>query len=201
MYCTDSDSGMNKKIIRLFWNKSILFLLLFLVTTLVLLFQTQSYNLKPKKSIPPIIKERLKSLGEKALLSYDFPISAIVLYNDSIVGEGFNTVFKDSIISGHAEILALNEVYKSYGWDKFRKLDRDKLTLYSTYEPCEMCKGTIIHYKIKNIYFEHNKSSLWRMKGTLKNLFYNFSLKRLDAPGLQESLFHRREDLLKNLNK
>ena len=61
---------MIKKFHSIFWNKKTVFILFILI----LLFQTQSYRLKSKKRIPPFVQEKLKSLGEKALLNNDVPI-------------------------------------------------------------------------------------------------------------------------------
>jgi len=131
---------------------------LFVLGLAFLLFQSQLYRFKSTKEIPSFVKERLITLGEKAILSLDVPISAVVLYNDTIIGEGYNTVYKDSDISCHAEIVALNEVFKAHG-NTFRDLDRSKLTLYSTFEPCEMCKGAMLLYDIENIHFEQKNLS------------------------------------------
>lgn len=180
---------MRKNIRSRFWNPKVL-MILGLIILVVLLFQTQSYRLKPKLEIPDAIKARLTALGQKSLQSNDVPVAAIVLYNDSIIGEGYNTVLRDSSISGHAEINALSQAFKHEG-NTFRHLDPDKLALYSTFEPCEMCKGAIIHYGIHHIYFERTKPAFDQMKSTLKSLQYNLSIHRLDAPGLQEKLFRQ----------
>ena len=159
----------------------------------LLLFQSQYYRLKPKREIPTFVKERLVSLGEKALISRDVPISSVMVYKDSIIGEGYNTVYRDSDISDHAEIIAMNQVFKKYG-NTFKDLDRSKLIIYSTFEPCEMCKGAMLHYGINNIYFEQNKSVFNQVKLTLKSLYYNWNIRRFDAKNLQEDLFIKHPD-------
>lgn len=152
------------------------------------LLQSQIYRLKKTKKVPGFIKERLEFLGKQALLHNDIPISAVVLYKDSIIGEGYNMICKDSDLSRHAEIVALNKVFKEHG-NTFRDLDRSALSLYSTYEPCEMCKGAILLYGIKNIYFEETKPFLKQVKSSIRSMLYNTEINRFDAPNLQESLF------------
>jgi len=117
---------------------------------LLLIFQSQFYGFKTAVKIPDHIKKELFQLGEKALQSKDVPIASVLTYEGKIIGRGYNTVKRDSNIGGHAEINAISDAYKRYG-ERFSKLDRDKLVLYSTFEPCEMCKGAMIHYNIKKM--------------------------------------------------
>ena len=162
----------------------------------ILVFQSQVYRFKGKKEISSEIKEKLSQLGKKALLTKDVPVSAILFYKDSIIGVGYNTVNKDSVLSGHAEINALNMAFKSCG-NLFSKLNRADLKLYSSFEPCEMCKGAIIHYNIKNVYFERTKPGISQIKSTFRSLIYELSKKRIDADSLQEKLFLRHPDYKK----
>lgn len=169
---------------------------LLLLCLILLLVQNQFYRLKPKHHISQSIKQKLNTLGSEALLSNDVPVAALVFYKDSIIGEGFNTVYRDSNISNHAEIRALNQVFKKNG-NTFTGLNRDELVLYSTFEPCEMCKGALLHYGIKNIFFEQNKPASNQIKSLLKSSMYNFSIQRLDADSLQEKLFLRHPEYKK----
>lgn len=154
------------------------------------MFQNQFYRINTKEQISSVITERLSYLGKKALLHQDVLVGALLLYKDSIIGEGYNTVNRDSNISCHAEINAINEAVKKHGHN-FKNLDRDKLVLYSTYEPCEMCKGTILNFNIRKVYFEQNKFISNRIKLLLKTIYYNISSQRMDAPNLQEDLFNQ----------
>lgn len=173
-----------KTVLALLWTVSGLFLL----CLIVLLVQNQFYRLKPKLTILPSVEQKLSALAAEALESNDVPVAALVFYNDSIIGEGFNTVYRDSNLSSHAEIRALNQVFKKNG-NTFSGLNRAHLTLYSTFEPCEMCKGTLLHYGIKNIFFEQYKPASSQIKSLLKSLMYNVSIQRLEADSLQEKLF------------
>jgi len=122
-----------------------IFLLAFFI---IVLFHTRIFQLKPKATITELQDNEIIELASKALESKDVPVGAILLYSNSIIGSGYNTVRRDTNISGHAEINAINDAIKKIGMDQFKKLDRDKLILVSTFEPCEMCKGTILHYEI-----------------------------------------------------
>lgn len=167
--------------------------LFIIVGCFLMIFQSQSYRAKTKVEIRDDVKSELNQLGETALASKDVPVGAVLIYKDTIIGRGYNTVKKENNIGGHAEINAMSDAYKTYG-EEFSKLDRAELFLYSTFEPCEMCKGAIIHYNIKNVYFERNKTLWEQLKSTGKSFFYNLKARRFDAEDLQENLFRKHPD-------
>lgn len=80
-------------------------------------------------------------MGGSALKAGNFPVGAIIVADDEIVGKGFRihaSGDKDNELD-HAEILALKDWIKNN-----RKGYRKKLTVYSTLEPCLMCLGALI---------------------------------------------------------
>jgi len=155
---------------------------------LILLFSNQFYRLRGKAEIPEELKTDLKLLGEKALETKDVPVAAIVTYFDTVVGVGYNTVRRHHNFGGHAEINALSDAYNRFG-DEFSNLDRSQLVLYTTFQPCDMCKGAIIQNRIKNVVFDLNKPIGEQLAAQLKSWRYEVQKKRFDSPGLQESLF------------
>ncbi len=167
------------------------------ISFVLLLLPTQLYQLKSKSIVSTEILENLTKLGNEALKSNDVPVAALLIYKDSIIGKGYNTVLDKKELSAHAEINAINMAFKKYG-QEFHKLDRSKLYLYSSFEPCEMCKGAIIHYNINHVYFEQGKSIFHQFKSTLKELKYEFFKKKMDAEDLQENLFLKHPDYYKN---
>lgn len=160
---------------------------------LAILFPSQCYRFKSKKDITNEHKSLLESLGEEALISEDVPVSAILIYKDSIIGTGYNTVKKNHNLSGHAEINAMNMAYDNYGEDFFQ-LDREELILYSTFEPCAMCKGALIEFKINQIYFERPKPFKTQLKNSWLSYWFEIDKRRFEAEGLQESLFEKHPD-------
>lgn len=143
----------------------------------------------PSKDISHIEEGEIISQASQALNSLDVPVGSLVIYSGSIIGEGYNTVKSDTNIAGHAEINAINDAVKKVGLAQFNELDRDKLILVSTLEPCEMCKGAIIHYNIKHIYFMKDKSPLHWNKKQLKSLRYEWYKRKIDGEQRQDSLF------------
>jgi tRNA(Arg) A34 adenosine deaminase TadA len=146
------------------------------------------YKLKTTKEVPAELKNQLIKLGAKSLSSLDVPVGAIITYDDSILGTGYNTVLKDSVAFGHAEINAITAALKKLGMEKFNGLDRNKLHLYTTLEPCEMCRGALIEYRIKKVYFMKEKSMYYWWKERNWELVYEYNKSQIRGEHLQDSL-------------
>jgi tRNA(Arg) A34 adenosine deaminase TadA len=153
------------------------------------IFGTQYYLLGSEKSISTRLHLELKTLGLQALKSKDVPIGAVLLYDDKIIGTGFNTVVRDSNAGGHAEINAISDAVKIMGLNAFAELDRKKLKIVSTFEPCPMCKGAIQEYGIKNILFLKEKPFIQNLKTSFGGLFYELNKSKSAGGGMQDSLF------------
>lgn len=93
----------------------------------------------------------LDSLARQALITKDVPVSACLLYKDKIIGVGYNTVYAEYNLCGHAEINSLNNAVKTLGLDQFMKLDKSAIKLITTFEPCMMCRGAALEYGITHI--------------------------------------------------
>lgn len=78
----------------------------------------------------------------------EVPVGAIVVYEKKVIGRGFNHREKNHKISGHAEIIAMEEA------SQFLKSWRlTHCTLYVTLEPCLMCTGALIQSRIERIVY------------------------------------------------
>jgi tRNA(adenine34) deaminase len=88
------------------------------------------------------------SLAEKAAISQEVPIGAVLVLEDKKIGEGWNQPIGQCDPSSHAEIVALREGAKTIG--NYRLLNA---TLYVTLEPCIMCVGALIHARVKKVIF------------------------------------------------
>ena len=100
------------------------------------------------------IIDRLLLLADKAELENEVPVSAIVLNNGVIIGEGYNQRISKCDVTAHAEIIAIKEAEKKLG--DWRLNDCD---LYVLLEPCNMCKEVIKEARLKNVYYFVEKSS------------------------------------------
>jgi len=88
------------------------------------------------------------SEAERALQENEVPIGAVIVYNNAIIGRGYNQVEKLKDATAHAEMIAITAACAHLS-NKFL----EECDLYVTVEPCVMCTGAIIQTKIKNVYF------------------------------------------------
>jgi len=173
------------KLKKFFIFVSIIFFLVIAVFTL----RTQFYQIGSKKKLIDQYKRELDAIGQTALKSQDVPISAILIYNFEIIGRGHNTVIRDSEAGGHAIINAISDAIKNIGLETFNYLSRDSIKIITTYEPCEMCKGAMIEYRIKQIEFLKPKPLTYWLENQYSELGYEYSKKKLEGSELQDSLF------------
>jgi tRNA(Arg) A34 adenosine deaminase TadA len=147
------------------------------------------YSPSSEKELPTALILRLKHLGMESLRSNDVPVASILLYGDSIVGEGFNTVLRDNNAGGHAEINAISHAMHRIGLTSFSRLNRDSLALVSTFEPCTMCMGAMLEYRIKHVRFLKPKPFLYLLQEELRSIRYRWRWQKVGPETLQDSLF------------
>lgn len=159
---------------------------------LLALFEICSHKLFMIKRSTSLSSNQIKELsvlGNKAIKSLDVPVASLLLYHDSIIGRGYNTVNIDTNITAHAEINAINTAIRIYGFKKFNQLDRRYLKLITTYEPCAMCRSVIIGTGIHQVEFIKEKSLYHWLKEDLKEYRYEWRKTKMSPENLQDSLF------------
>lgn len=92
--------------------------------------------------------EKALHLAQRAAAEQEVPVGAVVVYQNEIIGEGWNQPISKCDPSAHAEILALRQAATHLG--NYRLLNAD---LYVTLEPCAMCLGAMLQARIKNLIF------------------------------------------------
>jgi len=163
--------------------------IVFICLLIFLLIQTQLFRFFPKHRAFDSIVNELVMAGGKALASEDVPVGAIIVYQDEVIGRGFNTVFRDGNIAGHAEINAVNDAISNMGVEAFLELDRSKINVISTYEPCEMCRGMLVHYRIRNVKFLKDKTFQQWIKSDRAGIIYELNKRQTGNENIQDSLF------------
>ena len=78
----------------------------------------------------------------------EVPVGAVVVVNGEIISRAHNTVEKQHDASCHAEVLALQEA--SAKLESWRLVEA---ALYVTMEPCTMCFGAIVNFRVGELYF------------------------------------------------
>jgi len=91
------------------------------------------------------MKEAIKQ-AKKAYALGEVPIGCVIVYQDKIIGRGYNRRNTDKNTLAHAEITAINKASKKIGDWRL-----EGCTLYVTLEPCQMCAGAIIQARITRV--------------------------------------------------
>jgi|TARA_B110000438_G_C15217861_1_gene395942 tRNA(Arg) A34 adenosine deaminase TadA len=93
------------------------------------------------------------SLSIKSVKSGTGPFGAVIVKNDEIISEGFNTVTLSNDPTSHAEIVAIRIACK-----KLSNFNLEGYDLYTTCEPCPMCLSAIYWARISKIYYANTRS-------------------------------------------
>ena len=91
------------------------------------------------------MKEAIRQAKKAAALG-DVPIGCVIVYQDKIIGRGYNRRMADKTVLAHAEIIAMRKACKKMG--DWRLED---CTMYVTLEPCPMCAGAIVQARIPRV--------------------------------------------------
>ena len=86
--------------------------------------------------------------AQEALNIGEVPVGAVVIFEDKIVGRGWNRNLSDRDPSAHAEIIALREAGATTGNHRLIGCE-----LFATIEPCAMCAGAMVHSRLKRLVF------------------------------------------------
>ena len=91
------------------------------------------------------MREAIKQ-AKKAYALGEVPIGCVIVYQDKIIGRGYNRRTIDKNTLAHAEMMAIKKASKKM--DDWRLED---CTMYVTLEPCQMCSGAIVQSRMKKV--------------------------------------------------
>lgn len=91
------------------------------------------------------MKEAMKE-ARKAEALGEVPIGCVIVYEDQIIGRGYNRRKTDHNTLSHAELNAIAKAGKKLGDWRL-----EECTLYVTLEPCQMCAGAIVQARIPKV--------------------------------------------------
>ncbi len=115
------------------------------------------------------MKQALRE-AEKAYERNEVPVGAVIVFEDKIIGRGYNQTLSLKDPTAHAEMIAITSA-ANYLQDY--RLEGCKI--YVTLEPCPMCAGALVNARISQLYF-----SVFDPKagacGTLFNITHNKAL-------------------------
>ena len=92
--------------------------------------------------------ERAFELAQQAKEQDEVPVGAVIVYENKIIGEGFNQPISSNDPTAHAEIVAFRQAGQTL--NNYRLPDA---TMYVTLEPCAMCAGAIVHARLAKLIY------------------------------------------------
>lgn len=88
------------------------------------------------------------ALAARAAAEGEVPVGAILVWEDQKIGEGWNQSISLCDPTAHAEIMALRMGAKAQ-----QNYRLPESTLYVSLEPCAMCRGALVHARVKRVVF------------------------------------------------
>ena len=91
----------------------------------------------------------MKQAGRQAKRAYaigETPIGCVIVYQDKIIGRGYNRRTIDKNTLAHAELIAIRKASKKIGDWRL-----EGCTMYVTLEPCQMCSGAIVQSRMTRV--------------------------------------------------
>lgn len=118
---------------------------------------------------------------KEALKAYDkdeIPVGVVIVKDNKIISKAHNLRDSKNIVTKHAEIIAIEKANKKL--NNWRLID---CILYSTLEPCNMCKEVIKESKIKKIVYAvkntNNQNSINQEYNQISNNKYTNKCKNI----------------------
>lgn len=91
------------------------------------------------------MKQAIKQ-AQKAYAIGEVPIGCVIVYQDKVIGRGYNRRTIDNNTLAHAELIAIKKASK-----KLNDWRLEDCTLYVTLEPCQMCAGAIVQSRMTRV--------------------------------------------------
>ena len=140
-------------------------------------------------------------LSIKSVSSGTGPFGAVIVKNNKIISEGFNTVTLVNDPTSHAEIAAIRIACKD-----LNNFSLEGCDLYTTCEPCPMCLSAIYWARIDKVYYANTRSDAHKIDeiGTFATKFFdqisglNDLITALKSGNYQPVDVRKNTDLLRN---
>ena len=95
---------------------------------------------------------------EKMLAGEGGPFGAVIVHDDTIIGEGWNQVTSQCDPTAHAEIVAIRNAC-----EKLRSFSLENTIIYTSCEPCPMCLSAIWWARIPAVYYANTRQDAARV--------------------------------------
>ena len=95
-----------------------------------------------------LFMERAIELAKESFDDGEVPVGAVIVQNETIIGEGKNKVIFDNDVTSHAEINAIRAASK-----KIKNYRLNDCSMYVTLEPCHMCAKAAVDVRMSYVIF------------------------------------------------
>lgn len=102
-----------------------------------------------EKAMQSIDEKYMREAIRQAKKAYgigEVPIGCVIVYEDKIIGRGYNRRTIDKNTLAHAELAAIRKASRKMGDWRL-----EGCTMYVTLEPCQMCSGAIVQSRIPRV--------------------------------------------------
>ena len=95
-----------------------------------------------------LFMERAIELAKESFDDGEVPVGAVIVQNETIIGEGKNKVIFENDVTSHAEINAIRAASK-----KIKNYRLKDCSMYVTLEPCHMCAKAAVDARMSSVIF------------------------------------------------
>ena len=92
--------------------------------------------------------ERAIELAKECFDDGEVPVGAVIVQNETIIGEGKNKVILENDVTSHAEINAIRAASK-----KIKNYRLNDCSMYVSLEPCHMCAKAAVDARMSSVIF------------------------------------------------
>ena len=114
--------------------------------------------------------QRALILANKAQEHGEVPVGVVIVQDNQVVGEAFNSPISNHDATAHAEILAIRAAC-----EKTSNYRLPNTSAYLTLEPCAMCAGALVHARVDRVIIA-TKEPRAGAAGSILNVLQNDNL-------------------------
>ena len=143
-----------------------------------------------------LFMERAIELAKESFDDGEVPVGAVIVQNETIIGEGKNKVIFENDVTSHAEINAIRAASK-----KIKNYRLNDCSMYVTLEPCHMCAKAAVDARMSSVIFAASEpktgsiisiDNLFDKKELNHNPKYQYGLLKDESSKLLKDFFRLR---------
>jgi tRNA(adenine34) deaminase len=143
-----------------------------------------------------LFMERAIELAKESFDDGEVPVGAVIVQNETIIGEGKNKVIFENDVTSHAEINAIRAASK-----KIKNYRLNDCSMYVTLEPCHMCAKAAVDARMSSVIFAASEpktgsiisiDNFFDKKELNHNPAYQYGLLKYESSKLLKDFFRLR---------